>query len=317
VTTVAVVGAGGMGSVVAGFLARAGVDVVLVGRSPAHVTVVAESGLRLLHPDGSSATVELRATDEPASIGPVDHVIVLTKTFDNGSAAASAAEMSGPATWVTSLQNGLGNVEALEAQLTPGRVLPGTTTIGGRLHEPGVVSMSAMTAAGTSRTDVGPPPGAPAALAGAEELAAVLSSAGLPAEATADIDRRIWAKLALAVMGPVSALVRATVADTWAHPDGRQLVRTLHDEVVAVAAAEGVALDHAASWANAVATYEGTGAHYTSMATDLIAGRRTEIDAITGEVVRRAERLGVDVPTARAVVALLRTTQDVTSPAPA
>jgi 2-dehydropantoate 2-reductase len=121
-----------------------------------------------------------------------------------------------------------------------------------------------------------------------------------------DIDQAIWTKLALAVMGPVSAIAGTMVIDTWGHPDGPPLLERLHDEVVAVAIAEGVALDRDTSWATAVATYEATGRHFTSMATDIRHGRRTEIDAITGEVVRRGQRHGVPVPVAETVVALLR-----------
>jgi 2-dehydropantoate 2-reductase len=104
------------------------------------------------------------------------------------------------------------------------------------------------------------------------------------------------------------------VGDTWDHADTRALIETLHDEVVAVARAEGVELDRSASWKHAVATYLGTGQHFTSMASDIAGGRRTEIDAILGEVVRRGLARGVPVPSGTAVVALLRATQDIAAP---
>jgi 2-dehydropantoate 2-reductase len=303
---VAVVGAGGMGSAVAAFLARVGTSVVLVGRSPAHIEAIADRGLRVDSPDGSSQTVPVEATTEPASVAPAQHVIILTKTFDTREAAASAAAVAAPDAWITTLQNGLGNDTVLAETFDAGRVLPGTTTIGAERHEPGRITLSAATADGRCTTHIGPPRVPDGDLTGATELAGLLTAAGLPAIATNAIDEAIWTKLALAVMGPFSAIVGAMVIDTWHQPDAPPLLERLHDEVVEVAHAEGVALDRDESWKTAVATYEATGRHFTSMATDIRQGRRTEIDAITGEVVRRAHLHGIAVPVAETVVGLLR-----------
>jgi 2-dehydropantoate 2-reductase len=294
-----------MGSAVAGYLAKAGVPVVLVGRSQEHIDAIAAGGLRMDAPDETSEIVELEATTHPSAVARADHVIVLTKTFDTRGAASSAGAVASPDAWITTLQNGLGNDAVLAESFGAGRVLPGTTTIGAERREPGRISLSAATAETRSTTHVGPPRVPGGGLDGAEALAGLLSRAGLPAEAVRDIDQAIWTKLALAVMGPVSAIVGMMVIDTWRHPDGPPLLERLHDEVVAVAIAEGVPLDRDASWATAVATYEATGRHFTSMATDIRYGRRTEIDAITGEVARRGRIHGVPVPVADAVVALL------------
>jgi 2-dehydropantoate 2-reductase len=96
------------------------------------------------------------------------------------------------------------------------------------------------------------------------------------------------------------------VAEAWGQPDSRELVERMHDEVVATAAGEGVPIDRRRSWDNAVRTYAGTGDHYPSMATDLRLGRRTEIDAISGAVVSRAERHGMAMPATGTIVHLLR-----------
>jgi 2-dehydropantoate 2-reductase len=303
---VAVVGAGGMGSAVAAYLAAARAPVVLVGRSPAHIEAIAERGLRVESPDGRSQTVQLEATTEPAAVAPAQHVIILTKTFDTRAAAATAAAVAAPGAWITTLQNGLGNDAMLAQTFGPNRVLPGTTTIGAERHEPGRITLSAATADGRCLTHIGPPRVPNGQLTGASALAELMTAAGLPAIATHAIDEAIWTKLALAVMGPFSAIVGATVIDTWNHPDAPPLLERLHDEVVAVALAEGVALDRDQSWKTAVATYEATGHHFTSMATDIRQGRRTEIDSITGEVVRRAHSHGISVPVAETVVGLLR-----------
>ena len=303
---VAVVGAGGMGSAVAAFLAAAGTPVVLVGRSKPHIAAISERGLRVESPDGTSRMVHVEATTEPASVAPADHVIILTKTFDTRGAATAAAAVATRTTWITTLQNGLGNDSVLAETFDASRVLPGTTTIGAERHEPGRITLSAATAGGRCLTHIGPPRVPDGPLAGASALAELMTAAGLPAIATHAIDEAIWTKLALAVMGPFSALVGAMVIDTWNQPDAPPLLERLHDEVVAVALAEGVALDRDQSWKTAMATYEATGRHFTSMATDIRQGRRTEIDSITGEVVRRAHSHGIPVPVAETVVGLLR-----------
>jgi 2-dehydropantoate 2-reductase len=173
-TRVAVIGAGGMGSVVAGHLVRSGVDTLLVGRSADHVNVVARQGLRLRDADGREQTVALPATTTPERWGIASHVVILTKAFDTDSAAASAAIVSGPDTFVTTLQNGLGNVEVIAQHIDAARVLPGTTTIGATLEAPGIVSASAMTAAGSSQTYLGPSAYDAGSIEEAARLAAVL-----------------------------------------------------------------------------------------------------------------------------------------------
>jgi 2-dehydropantoate 2-reductase len=303
---VAVVGAGGMGSAVAAYLAAAHTPVVLVGRSSPHIEAITEQGLRVESPDGTSQTVRLEATTDPSAVAPADHVIILTKTFDTREAAITAAAIAAPGAWITTLQNGLGNDAVLAETFGPERVLPGTTTIGAERHEPGRITLSSATAGGRSLTHIGPPRVPQGELSGAAILAELMTAAGLPTIATKAIDDAIWTKLALAVMGPFSAIVGAMVIDTWNQPDAPPLLERLHDEVVAVAAAEGVPLDRDESWKTAMATYEATGRHFTSMASDIRYGRPTEIDSITGEVVRRAHMHGIHVPVAETVVGLLR-----------
>lgn len=308
---IVIIGAGGIGSAIAGLLARAGVNVMLLGRSPEHVQAVQRRGLRIQHPDGTVERVAVDAALAGDSRQPepgmhTTHVVIATKSFDTPGAARAAHPFVQSGTWVTTVQNGLGNDTVLAKMFGADRVLPGLTTIGAERRTPGTVFVSAMTAAGRSTTYVGPPRVTGGDLVGARSLAAIMGPAGMPVEPAADIDVAIWDKLALAVMGPVSALLGVPVGTAWSNPNVRWLVEQLHDEVVRVALVEGVPVDREHSWANAVETYAGTGDHYTSMATDLLQGRQTEIDAITGAVVALAERRGVPTPAATAVVRLMR-----------
>jgi len=120
-----------------------------------------------------------------------------------------------------------------------------------------------------------------------------------------DVAVPVWGKLALAVMSPISAVLRLTVAGVWGSADGRGLVEAMFDEVVAVAGSQGVALDRDAAWAHASRVFAGTGEHYTSMCTDVLKGRRTELASMAGAVRSLAEAAGVPVPVHATVLALL------------
>jgi 2-dehydropantoate 2-reductase len=312
---IGIVGAGGMGSAVAGLLAAAGEHVVLVGRadgaSAAHVGAITSGGLRIDRPDGTTAVTHPVATADPSTLatGSLDALVLLTKTFDSGPAMAAVAHALAAGGVAASWQNGLGNDRAVAAAVGPGRALIGVTTIGAHRHEPGRITITGSTAAGASVTQMGPPTGVdpePSAAAAAVDLARRCTAAGLPTTYNPQVAHDIWNKLALAVMGPFSAVMRRSVQHTWEQPAARELVRRMFDEVVDVAAAEGVALDREVSWAHAVRTYEGTGDHTTSMCTDVLLGRRTEIDAMAGEVARRGALTGVPTPLHDTIAGLVR-----------
>jgi 2-dehydropantoate 2-reductase len=295
----AIAGAGAMGSMFGGYLARAGHAVTLVDVDEEHVGAVRDRGLVLRSPDGTTDTIAVRATTDAArDLSRVDAVIVLCKGWANGDVARSIRHAVGPSTWIATLQNGLGNDRALAAVLGPDRVLPGTTTAGAHRASPGVVDVSPITSEGRSLTQLGPPRGAAGVPEGVGPLVDALSSSGLPCEALPDADVVIWTKLAMAATaGPITAAMDATVAAMMDSAAGRSLLRSMFDEIVAVAAAEGVRLDREAVWAHAVRTYEAVGHHWTSMADDFRAGRRSEIDSFCIEISRRGAELGIATPT--------------------
>ena len=291
-----------MGSVFGGHLALAGHDVTLVDTWREHMEAVAAEGLDLRTPAGERTIVPLRAVYEPELLEPVDLVIVLTKTFAGAEALRSIDHALGEQTWVATVQNGLGNDRRLAEVIGPDRVVPGTTTVGAEQREPGVVTMSLATAARTSVTHLGPPRSAAQLPDGVRAIAATLTEAGLPAEALDSADVVIWTKLALAgPMGPVTALLRRTVADVISNEQALALVTEMFDEILAVAHALGVPLDRETAWAHAEETWRAVGPHTTSMAADVVARRRTEIDAFCGEVARIGADVGVETPVNRAV----------------
>jgi len=309
VAQVAVVGAGAIGSAVAGLLAAAGADVALVGRSPEHILAIARHGLYMDQSHEARKRVRLRATADPAAVGPCGHVVIATKAYDTVTAAKTARPLIDGCSWVTTIQNGLGNDAVLARAFGADRVLPGVTMIGAERRGPGLVFLSDMTAAGQAEIAVGPPRVPGATMEGGAALREVMAVAGIPVTVTEAIDMVIWRKLASTAIGPVASLLGSTVGQAWNDAELRPILERLHGEVVMVAQAEGVRLELAASWRHVAAHWAGAGDNRPSMSVDLTHGRRTEIDSTLGEVVRRARVHDLPVPTAEVVVRLLRSAE--------
>ncbi|MEU8250310.1 2-dehydropantoate 2-reductase [Nonomuraea sp. NPDC048916] len=303
---IGVLGAGGMGSAFAAFLARAGHDVVLIGRGGEHARAIADRGLVVRPPGETSWSVGLDVALHAADLPPasLDAVVILTKTYDTSPAARSVVPALAPGGVAVSLQNGLGLASRLAAVFGEERSLVGATTVGAALLSPGRISISGATATGETFTCMGEMDEARGGRRAAG-LVGALNAAGLPATHTPQVSEQIWRKLALAVMSPVSSVLRLTVGQVWATAEGRSLVRQMFDEVVAVASAQRVILDPDDAWAHASRVFEGTGEHYTSMCADVMNGRETELSSMAGAVHRLAAERGVPAPAHGFVLGML------------
>ena len=287
---VLVFGAGALGSLVGGLLARAH-DVTLVGRDP-HMRRVREDGLRI---DGTiDAHVHPRAVTDGARRS-ADLALVTTKAYDVDAAARALA--TGEYEAVCSLTNGL-TEERLVAALDA-LVLAGTATYGARLVEPGRVSCT-----GAGEIAIGALSGGPHPVA--ERIRSAFDDADVRAIAATDMPRRRYEKLAVnaGINGP-SALARVTNGAALSGPAG-EVARETAREVARVARTEGVDLAEAEAVAAVERVAEDTAANHSSMREDVEAGRRTEVDAIYGAVLDRADATAVSVPTCRTIASLLR-----------
>jgi len=287
---VLVYGAGALGSLIGGLLARAH-DVTLVGRDP-HMRRVREDGLRI---EGEAdAHVHPRALTD-GTHRAADLALVTTKAYDTDAAARALA--TGEYGAVCSLQNGL-TEERLVAALEP-TVLAGTASYGALLVEPGRV-----TCTGVGEVVVGSLAGGRDPLA--ERVGAALDDAGIETTVAADMPRRRYEKLAVnaGINGP-SALARLSNGATLDGPAGA-VAREAAREVARVARADGTALGEAEAVDAVERVAADTAANRSSMLEDVAAGRRTEVDAIYGAVVDRADGFGVGAPTCRTLASLIR-----------
>ncbi|WP_224270558.1 ketopantoate reductase family protein [Haloprofundus salinisoli] len=287
---VVVFGAGSLGSLVGGLLARVH-DVTLVARDP-HASRVREAGLRI------SGAVDADTAPDATTDGTglaADLALVTVKAFDTADAAEALA--TGEFDAVLSLQNGL-TEEVLDEKLDA-PVLAGTATYGARLLEPGHVECTGVGRIVLGSLDVGTDPLA-------ERVGRAFRVAGIETLVATDMPRRRWTKLAVnAGINAVTALARVENG-ALADGDAADVARSATRETARVARAEGVSVPTRRALATLDRVVDATAENRSSMLQDVDAGRRTEVDAISGEVVARAERHRLDVPTNRTLAALLR-----------
>jgi len=309
---VLIVGGGGIGTVYAGYLARAGVDVTLFVKpgqaerfdGPAvHITGLAQF----------SAPVQLAS--DAATLGAHDYLLVCVKGRDTEAALAPLRDL--PVECVLSLQNGVKKDDVLARLFGGERVLGAVSAVGGALLRPGHArhTLSMTTLVGDLDSGASPR---------GEQLAAAIRDAGLAAECVPDIVTREWDKLAIFLRTALlAAITRRDIAAVLLDPDLVRLSARTVKEVAAVAAAEGHPLDGLANSfvagfdlpeedlvADLVAWARRFGAQnaptYPSMAQDIIAGRPTEVEDTAGDVLERAARHGVPAPVLSTCVYLVR-----------
>jgi 2-dehydropantoate 2-reductase len=294
---IAVIGAGSMGTVFGGNLAQAGEDVTLVDRSPEIVSALQAIGVRVRHP-GGEFTAAVKATASVGEAAPADLVIVFV---DGGSTAEVASQIPGilaPEGYAVTLQNGIGNVEALVDQLGHERVMGGSTYVSASMIAPGHAHNTNI-----GQTVIGEIKGGVSSRA--TKLAALLSSCGLPCIADGNVMGHIWSKFALnCALNPLSALTGLRPGEVARHQPMSKLLDTVIAEILSVISAKGIALPEADMRAHII---EHAFLRYNrpSMLQHVEAGSRTEIGSLNGALVREAERIGVDVPANRVIAALV------------
>jgi 2-dehydropantoate 2-reductase len=299
---VCVIGGGVIGSLLAAHLARV-VDVSVLTRRSEHALALNEDGLRVS--GRHDFTARVHATAEVAELPPFDVAIVATKATQLEEAAAALAGRFEGATIVT-IQNGLG-AEEIVRRYGAWPLVSAVTFMSGTRHSDTHVEYILDT-----ETWLGPY--GDTAYERVEELADLIVRSGLKARAFRDLRPAQWSKLIFnATVNTVAALTGLPHDWHFAAEERREdlghLLHDLVDEGKRVAAAAGVTL-HEDPWEmNVLATQRGS-AHYPSMLEDVEARRPTEIDLITGSLVREAQRVNVPVPLHTALYRLIKARED-------
>ena len=295
---IAIMGAGALGSYFGGLLARSGVDVTLIGRE-AHVQAIQRDGLLLETAQGKQA-IRVAATTDAGGVRDADLILFCVKSADTGSAAATIAPHLAPGAIVLSLQNGVGNVERIRAQVK-NPVVAGVVYTAANVPAPGQVRhtgggsiiLGAAAEWGVSKQQL-------------DEIAARLRAGGIPVELSASIEIDLWIKLMQnCAYNAVCALTGKPYGQMVAMPEVRAVMHEAGAEVVAVAQRKGIALNLDAVEA-ALDRASTMAATMSSTAQDLARGRPTEIDYLNGYIAREGAALSIAVPVNRALHALVK-----------
>lgn len=286
---VLILGAGAMGCLYGAAFHRAGCEVVLVDVNRAHIGAINANGLELETRAGvEHLPIPARLPEEISE--PVDLVVVFTKTFHSDAALAGIKAAIAPATWLLSLQNGLGNDKRLAAHAGEDRIMVGSSSMPSDLVGPGKVRSH-----GEGGSKLYPVFGEDPAFAG--QVCELLTRGGLPAQLEPDIHGAIWSKAIFnATMNPLCALTRRTPGFLGAHEESRELIHALVEEGVAVANAIGIAIPAQPIHDLTHVSVTDHANHEASMLQDVKAGRRTEVDAINGAIVEAGRAAGVAAP---------------------
>jgi len=297
---VTIIGAGAMGSLFGALLHRAGHAVTLVDVRPEHVAALRRRDLTIDEPDGSRIAVRVPATTDAGDALAADLFILLVRTpFTTDALRPFAGRIPARAMMLT-LQNGIGNDEAIARAL--GRrveialgvtaqtaVSLGPTAVRHRTSGPTIIGLA----------DGQRPPAL-------EAIATAFSEGGIPTRVTRHVIEHVWQKLLVNVgINALTALANLPNGELFTDPEMTTLVRRLVNEATSVMRAEGIPAPprDPVDFVRAIA--EATRADRSSMLEDVLAGRRTEIDAINGEIVRLGERHGIDVTANRVVTTLI------------
>ena len=298
-------GAGALGTVVGGLMAKAGHQVTLVGRQ-AHLHAIDSAGLRIIGIWGHHTVrgLTLREDVHALSRGDYDLIVIAVKSYDTEAAARAIARLVDDETLVCSYQNGLGNIESIAAVVGPEQCFGARVIYGARITEPGLVEVTVIaqpTALGCY--EMGPPE------KDVRAISSEMDEAGLPTVFTDSIETVLWSKVAYnCALNPISALLNipyGVVGET-----SRALIEEVIRELYAVGAARGVALKPSTAEEYVDLFFDvllpPTQEHYASMREDFLRKRRTEIGALNGAICRFAEEHGaIDTPVNRTLTQLV------------
>jgi len=296
------IGAGAVGGFYGALLARAGHDVSFIARG-AHRDAIARNGLRVVGPLGDF-TVKAPAESDPARIGPVDVVVHTVKTYDNASAIPLIRPLLGTDTSVLTLQNGVDSAEEIAAVVGEAATIGGSTYIATGIESPGVIRQT-----GTHRRVVLGEYFNPKAEISARvrTIADAMTAADIHAEAVADARHTVWEKFTyLAPFAAFTGAARLPIGPLWSDDYIQQMFLDAVEEVADVARAHGVKLpaDHRARvFEYAIKLPAST---RSSLLIDLSQGKRIEVEALQGSVVRRGANVGVKTPIMSALYAVLK-----------
>ncbi len=266
----------------------------------AHLAAIKEHGLRVESAQFDEFTVRAPASADPSELGQADLVLLAVKTYDLEAATRAALPVLGPGSMLLTVQNGVEAPDQVAAIVGRAPVLIGTTSLESTIAEPGVVAHLSPSHTMTLSELDGPP------TARLERLAERFNAAGVNVRVAPDGRRALWEKACFLIpLAAMTSVCQSSVGPIRALPETVSLMDEVFAEVAAVAKACGYDVDAASRAARAAA--DGLApTTKASMARDFERGGKTELEALSGALVRLAAQCRVPVPANRAIYAILK-----------
>lgn len=299
---IAVIGAGAMGSIYGGHLSEHN-DVYLIDTNPEIVDKINQDGL-IIERDGQTFTFHPQAVTSAKGLGEMDLVILFVKSIFSQAALAASQEMFGDHTYIMTLQNGSGHEDILSEFVPHDHIIIGTTEDNGAIVSPGHIKRggSGVTNIGMLVEDTNNH---------LATLKKVFDDAGFTTNIHDNIQQLIWDKLFTNVsLSVITGLLQVKIGYIGDNIHANFLVERLVKEAVAVATGLGLDFDVAQVLDKVNQVPKKSPDGYTSIYVDLRDGRKTEVDTISGSVVRASKKCGVPAPTHEFVVAMVHALED-------
>jgi 2-dehydropantoate 2-reductase len=294
-----VVGTGSLACLFAARLAAAGAQVKMLGTWREGLNALRARGVRMVDTAGREQAYPVQVTEDPEECAGTLFALVLVKSWQTPRAARQLAVCLDEKGLALTLQNGLGNFETLVEALGEERVALGITTLGASLIQPGLVRLAGegpITLGEHSRL---------------EKPAGLLREAGFRVDQVPDPKGILWGKLVInAAINPVTALLNVPNGELVKDPAAHALLKAAAREAAAVAGALGVRLPYPDAVLAVESVALRTAENYSSMLRDIQRGSQTEIDAISGAIVRAGERTGIPTPVNRTLWQLVKALQE-------
>jgi 2-dehydropantoate 2-reductase len=301
-----VMGAGALGSIFGGFLAKNGRDVAFVGLDD-HLKAIQKSGLTITGLWGEHHVKDLKAYYGTTGLtGAFDVVLLSVKSHITATACRQCLPFMHEKSLVVSIQNGLGNWETIAASVGWPRTIGGRIIFGAEVVRPGTARVTVY----ADKVLLGSPSGD----VGAERIQEIvddLNAAGIPCSASPAITSQLWGKVLYnCSLNALGAILDVPYGELVRTPESLGLIEAVIKEIFAVAEAKGVAMPYAGPEEYYRFLLERqippTAMHHSSMHQDISLGRTTEIDALNGAISRYGKEKGVPTPVNDVLTALIK-----------
>lgn len=285
---IAVLGAGAMGGLFSAYLSKQN-EVTVIDVSVPLIEKINSEGLTLSEPDGTSTVYHPAATADTSGMQPVDLVVVFVKAMFSKAALEANKAIIGPDTYLLTLQNGSGHEDVLSLFADEAHMVIGATQ-----HNASVAGLGSIRHGGSGKTVIGCAAGGSAHL---QPIADAFSACGLPCSVDDAVQQIIWGKMFTNVSASaLTGILQVPLGYISSNPNAWAACTQLIREAVDVAAGMGMTFHFEEKLAEVKTVCDNSPAGLTSIYADLRDGRKTEVDTISGSIVRASEKCGVPAP---------------------